>query len=105
MAFVATHPRGSAGGFTVSKLSPKTGLAIWFVRSPRELPVVAEQLSIRLPQGCSAWIVYPKKAGHIKVDFSENDVRNAGLDAGLVDYKVCAVDADWTGLKFARKKS
>jgi hypothetical protein len=38
------------------------------------------------------------------VDFKQNDVRAAGLAAGLVDYKVCAVDADWSGLKFARKK-
>jgi 6-phosphofructokinase 1 len=40
-----------------------------------------------------------------KVDFNQNDVRRAGLAAGLVDYKVCAVDSDWSGLKFARKQA
>jgi hypothetical protein len=39
------------------------------------------------------------------VDFNQNDVRAAGLAAGLVDYKVCAVDADWSGLKFTHKKT
>ena len=28
-----------------------------------------------------------------------------GLANGLVDYKICAVDGDWTGMKFARKKA
>jgi hypothetical protein len=50
-------------------------------------------------------MIYPKQAGQYKVDFNQNDVRRAGLAAGLVDYKVCAVDADWSGLKFTRKKS
>jgi hypothetical protein len=36
-------------------------------------------------------------------DVSQNDVRKAGLAAGLVDYKVCAIDADWSGLRFARR--
>jgi hypothetical protein len=62
-------------------------------------------MSARLPEGCSVWIIHPKQTSRFKVDFNQNDVRAAGLEAGLVDYKVCAVDADWSGLKFARKKS
>lgn len=87
-----------------TRLNRQAELALWFVRSRRELDET-DYMSARLPQGCSIWIIYPKKAGRYKVDFNENDVRNAGLAAGLVDYKVCAVDADWTGLKFARKKN
>ena len=88
-----------------ARLTGRTALAIWFVRSARELEDVAAHLNARLPPDASAWIAYPKKSGRIKVDFSENDVRNAGLAEGLVDYKVCAIDADWTGLKFARKRA
>jgi hypothetical protein len=50
------------------------------------------------------WIVYPKKSSRYAADFAGNEVRGAGLAVGLVDYKVCAVDDDWTGLKFARRK-
>jgi hypothetical protein len=32
-------------------------------------------------------------------------VREVGLAAGLVDYKVCAVDATWSGLRFTRRKT
>ncbi len=88
-----------------SKVSAKTKMAIWFVRSLRELAAEADYLSAQLPAGASLWIVYPKQTSRFKVDFTQYDVRAAGLAAGLVDYKICAVDSDWTGLKFARKKS
>jgi hypothetical protein len=87
-----------------TKLSSRTKMAIWFVRSLREL-AETEFLSARLPDGASVWIVYPKQTSRFKVDFTQNDVRAIGLAAGLVDYKICAVDSDWTGLKFARKRS
>ena len=68
------------------------------------MEAAVEHLGARLPEGSSAWIVHPKQAGRYKVGFNQNDVRSAGLAAGLVDYKVCSVDADWSGLKFARKR-
>ncbi len=86
------------------KIKRETGLVLWFVRSRRELDRETEYLSVRLPEGTSVWIIHPKQASRYKVDFNQNDVRAAGLAAGLVDYKVCAVDKDWSGLKFARKK-
>ena len=46
------------------------------------------------------WISWPKKSSQMTKDLSEPDVRSAGLDAGLVDVKICAVDEDWSGLKF-----
>jgi CheY-like chemotaxis protein len=86
-----------------TRLTSQTKLAIWFVRSRRELESGTELVSARLPMGSSVWIVHPKQAGRYRVDFNQNDVRAAGLAAGLVDYKVCAVDADWSGLKFTRR--
>jgi hypothetical protein len=87
-----------------TKITRQTGLVIWFVRSRRELEAETAYAAARLPEGASVWIVHPKQASRFKVDFNQNDVRLTGLAAGLVDYKVCAVDADWSGLKFARKK-
>ncbi|MEP7362929.1 MAG: hypothetical protein ABI972_06705 [Acidobacteriota bacterium] len=87
-----------------TRMTAATGLAMWFIRSARELEGETEFLAARLPQGVSIWFVYPKAAGRIRADFNQNDVRAVGLAHGLVDYKICAVDADWTGLKFARKK-
>jgi hypothetical protein len=88
-----------------TRLAKQTGLVLWFVRSRTELEGEMAYMSARLPEGCSVWIIHPKQTSRYKVDFNQNDVRAAGLESGLVDYKVCAVDADWSGLKFARKKS
>jgi len=48
------------------------------------------------------WIVWRKgREGRV----SQNTIREAGIDAGLVDYKICSLDAQWSGILFARKKS
>jgi hypothetical protein len=86
------------------KIAANTTLAIWFVRTRAEMEFAADRASLRMPQGASLWIVYPKRTGRCAADFTLTDVRAAALSVGMVDYKVCAVDDDWTGLKFARRK-
>jgi len=46
------------------------------------------------------WIAWPKRASGVATDLDENVVRELGLAAGLVDNKVCAIDAVWSGLRF-----
>jgi len=46
------------------------------------------------------WISWPKKASKVESNLDGNRVREIGLDAGLVDIKVCAVNEIWSGLKF-----
>ena len=50
------------------------------------------------------WISWPKGSSSIETDLNGNIVREFGLNGGLVDVKVCAVDADWSGLKFMYRK-
>ncbi len=45
------------------------------------------------------WVSWPKKASGVKTTLHGNVVRTLILAAGLVDIKVCAVDAIWSGLK------
>jgi len=49
------------------------------------------------------WASWPKKTSGVATDMNENDVRRIGLEAGLVDVKVCAVSEVWSGLKFVRR--
>ena len=49
------------------------------------------------------WVSWPKKSSGVATDLDENVVRGIGLDAGLVDVKVCAVTEVWSGLKFVRR--
>jgi hypothetical protein len=46
------------------------------------------------------WIAWPKRASGMVTDLREGTVRELGLAAGLVDNKVCAIDATWSGLRF-----
>lgn len=50
------------------------------------------------------WICWPKKASGIVTDIGDSQVRAAGLATGLVDVKVCAVDATWSALRFLRRR-
>ena len=60
-------------------------------------------LAGRLTTAGALWIAWPKRASGVATDLDENVVRDHGLACGLVDVKVCAVDATWSGLKFVRR--
>src|SRR5690606_19259008 len=49
------------------------------------------------------WISWPKKAAKVPTDITEDVLREVILPSGLVDVKVCAVDAVWSGLKFVHR--
>ena len=57
----------------------------------------------RLTAAGALWIAWPKKTSGVDTDLDENVVRDVGLDNGLVDVKVIAIDATWSGLKFVRR--
>jgi hypothetical protein len=86
-----------------TRLDGTPDLAIWFVSSRREVEGRMPQVAATMGQGL--WVAWPKKASGIVTDVTEDVIRNAGLAHGIVDYKVCAIDATWSGLKFARRKS
>jgi len=49
------------------------------------------------------WVCWPKRSSGVATDLTETVVRDFGLAQGLVDVKVCAVDATWSGLAFVRR--
>ena len=57
----------------------------------------------KLTTAGALWLAWPKRASGVATDINENDVRDEGLRAGLVDVKVAAVDATWGALKFVRR--
>jgi hypothetical protein len=61
----------------------------------RRLPALAAALD---PAG-GLWLAWPKRASGVATDVTEDVVRGLGLSAGLVDNKVCAIDAVWSGLR------
>jgi hypothetical protein len=51
------------------------------------------------------WVSWPKKSSKVPTDVTEDSIRAEAFPLGLVDIKVCAVDATWSGLKLMIRKS
>ncbi len=78
-------------------------VTLWFTRSRRELERGMTSMASSAGDG-RLWIVWPKRTSPLAADHTGADVRRVGRAAGLVDFKVCAVDEDWSGLAFVRRR-
>lgn len=90
-------------GAEITTNSARANVAVLFATSQAELGRDFRPLTKELPQKVALWIAWPKKASGLKTDVTENLVREFGLAAGWVDYKICAIDGIWSGLCFARR--
>ncbi|SHK05972.1 DUF3052 family protein [Pseudozobellia thermophila] len=72
----------------------------YFTKSASELNNDIQQLKQEIEQNGMIWISWPKKSAKVETDLDGNIVREIGLNNGLVDIKVCAVNEIWSGLKF-----
>jgi hypothetical protein len=84
----------------VGNLPKPLDLILLFVDSQKTLKREFPRLALKLLSNGMLWIAWPKRASGVATDLSDNSVRQIGLDAGLVDVKVCAVNEIWSGLKF-----
>jgi hypothetical protein len=78
-------------------------LTLWFVSARKDLEARIEKMGTWAREG-GLWILWPKKSSGVVSDLSQTAVREVGLASGLVDFKVCAVDATWSGLRFTQRK-
>lgn len=92
-----------AGARLRTKPDARCTPTLWFARSLADLTRGMRQ-AVALAAHGTVWILWPKQTSGVATDLKEGVVREAGLAAGLVDYKVCAVDATWSGLAFALRK-
>lgn len=87
-----------------ARLVPLSGkdlqVALLFARTRIELARELPRAKRAIANDGALWLCWPKKTSSLTRDLSGNTVREAGLASGLVDVKVCAVDDDWSGLKF-----
>ena len=94
-------PEGAALAWDGSVTSP---LAVWFLRSRAELVEGLARAIEAVEERGGLWMAWPKRASGVATDLTQQAVREAGLAAGLVDYKVAAIDNTWSGLLFTRRK-
>jgi hypothetical protein len=75
----------------------------FFASERRELERRFPTLGRALAPAGMLWVSWPKRSSGVATDLTEDVVRTIGLAHGLVDVKVAAVDAVWSGLKFVRR--
>ncbi|MBZ0298430.1 MAG: DUF3052 family protein [Anaerolineae bacterium] len=88
------------GLLQVETATPELDFIQWFTKDRAELEQQFPDLKAALAPDGMLWISWPKKASKVPTDLDENLIREIGLRNGLVDVKVAAVDATWSGLKF-----
>ena len=104
---------GAPAGFEESTLGPLPGVEVHrragrapydvvlaFAPDRRALGQRFRPAAARLTTVGGLWVLWPKRSSGVVTDLDENVVRDRGLAAGLVDNKVCSVDATWSALRF-----
>lgn len=94
-----------AQGVTLKTEGESPGdLTLWFVHTAEDLKAGMPRM-VALAAEAPLWIAWRKRASGVASDVNQAVVREKGLAAGLVDYKICSIDDTWSALLFARRRS
>lgn len=94
-ANVTFRKRAGGGGIDV---------VVLFVVRRSELERRIDPLGAAIFPNGALWIGWPKRASGVATDMTEDVVRDVALPKGLVDNKVCAIDATWSGLRLVWRR-
>jgi hypothetical protein len=83
-----------------SKLVKELDVVLMFSKELKDLEKRFIVSAAKIVSNGMIWVAWPKKASKVATDLNFDVVQNLGLDAGLVDVKICAIDEIWSGLKF-----
>jgi hypothetical protein len=75
-----------------------------FVLARGELEQHVEDLASAIFPDRVLWVAWPKRASKVPTDMTEDVVRDVALPLGLVDTKVAAIDATWSGLRLVWRR-
>jgi hypothetical protein len=84
----------------ITRPTKSLDIILLFVLTERVLAREFSRLAEKLVTNGMIWIAWPKKSSGVMTDLSFERVQRIGLDVGLVDVKICAIDDTWSGLKF-----
>jgi hypothetical protein len=102
--FAATLGELPAGAELVTDGRGPFAVIVCFTTARKDLARRLAPLERRLADKGALWIAWPKKASKVPTDVTEDVVRALAPSSGLVDVKVCAIDAVYSGLKLARRR-
>lgn len=89
-----------ADGVTVKgRVAGRLDVIVYFATRFEDLERRFNSLKLALEPNGGLWIAWPKRSSGVVTDLTEDVIRRFGLDHGLVDNKVCAIDETWSGLR------
>ena len=92
-------------GVTINtRLTERVNLVLIFFQRAGDLANDVPALKSAIAPDGMIWVAWPKRAGPLPTDITEDVIRQVVLPAGLVDVKVCAIDHTWSGLKVVIRK-
>ena len=89
---------------TIRNPKHKVSLTLWFVETRKQFETALPKMRQKAEDG-GIWIIWPKTTKTNRPDINGNIVRETALGAGFVDFKICAVDDFWSGVRFAVKRA
>ena len=92
------------GVTNAKRVDATTDLVHLFVRSRARLAKALEVTRKAMRPDCAIWVSWPKRASGVATDITEDTIREVALPMGLVDVKVCAVDATWSGTTLGKRR-
>ncbi|TMI09135.1 DUF3052 family protein [Candidatus Bathyarchaeota archaeon] len=81
----------------------QSDLTLWFAKSRTELEERLQHMRV-FSKKAGLWIIWPKQTSKIQTDLRQPVVREAGIAAGMVDFKICSIDPTWSGLRFTLRE-
>jgi len=78
----------------------RADVIVCFVEHPEDVRARLSELKPRLEWTGGLWFAWRKRRPGFTPTLDENTIRELGLESGLVDNKVCAIDDEWSGLRF-----
>ncbi|MEV4612861.1 DUF3052 domain-containing protein [Kitasatospora sp. NPDC049258] len=79
-------------------------VALWYPADRAELAARLAEFRAAMRPAAGLWVAWPKRASRVPTDLTEDVLRGIALPTGLVDNKVCAVDATWSGLRLVIRR-
>lgn len=83
----------------------RADVVVAFITEKSKLAQEIDALSRMIVPSGGLWIAWPKKTSRVTTDVTDHVIRDIAIPLGLVDNKVCAIDATWTGLRLVWRVS
>ncbi len=93
-----------AGVTIANRVRGHADVVVAFFTRQAKLEARVESLGKMIYPAGGLWIAWPKRSSGVETDLDDSVIRDVVLPSGMVDNKVCAIDATWSGLRMVWRR-